>query len=78
MLTLTSSFRINVSICLLSFARAVLVRLQLASLVVTDTSVYWAKIKEKMTKLGTKSVYNILVVPVNHNRESSTTMSDII
>ncbi len=29
------------------------------------------------TKLGTKSVYNILVVPVNHNRESSTTMDDI-
>ncbi len=34
-----------------------------------DTSVYWAKIKEKMTKLGTKSVYNIL---------AATTMSDII
>ncbi len=38
-------------------------------------SVYWAEIKEKMTKLGTKSVYNILVVPVNHNRESSTVSS---
>jgi hypothetical protein len=34
MVTLTSSFPINVSICLLSFARAVLVHLQLASLVV--------------------------------------------